>query len=100
MTTTSKIGVKHPVIHFEIVGRDPVTLGAFYRDVFGWAIREPMPGDPMQYVTIDTMPGEDGFISGGIGKARRATTDTSHGTSASTMSRMHSRKLKPRAARA
>ncbi len=69
MTTTSKIGLKHPVIHFEIMGRDPVGLGAFYHDVFGWATREPMAGDPMQYVTIDTVPGEDGYISGGIGKA-------------------------------
>jgi uncharacterized protein len=69
MTTASNIGLKHPVIHFEIVGRDPATLAKFYRDVFGWATKDPMPGDPMQYVTIDTVPGEDGFISGGIGKA-------------------------------
>jgi uncharacterized protein len=69
MTTTNKIGLKHPVIHFEIVGRDPATLSAFYCDVFGWATRDPMPNDPMQYVTFDTVPGEDGYISGGIGKA-------------------------------
>ena len=50
MTTTSKIGLKHPVIHFEILGRDPVGLSAFYRDIFGWATKEPMAGDPMLLV--------------------------------------------------
>ena len=25
-----------PVVHFEVIGRDPSMLRAFYRDVFGW----------------------------------------------------------------
>jgi uncharacterized protein len=69
MTTASNIGVKHPVIHFEIMGRDPAALSKFYHDVFGWGTMDPTPGDPTQYIVFDTVPGESGFISGGIGKA-------------------------------
>jgi predicted enzyme related to lactoylglutathione lyase len=70
MTSTTSIGVKHPVIHFEIMGRDPAALSKFYGDVFGWAIKPPMAGDPMEYNTVDTVPEDDNVISGGIGKAR------------------------------
>jgi uncharacterized protein len=28
----------HPVVHFEIMGKDPRTLSAFYRDAFDWDI--------------------------------------------------------------
>ncbi|HTV93491.1 MAG TPA: VOC family protein [Verrucomicrobiae bacterium] len=54
MTSTTSIGVKHPVIHFEIMGRDPAALSKFYADVFGWSIAPPMSGDPTQYNIIDT----------------------------------------------
>ncbi len=69
MASTSSIGVKHPVIHFEIMGRDPAALSKFYADVFGWSLRPPMAGDPMEYVAIDTVPEDNNVISGGIGKA-------------------------------
>jgi uncharacterized protein len=69
MTSSTSIGVKHPVIHFEIVGRDPAALSKFYADVFGWSLRPPMAGDPMEYVAIDTVPEDNNVISGGIGKA-------------------------------
>jgi predicted enzyme related to lactoylglutathione lyase len=29
---------KHPVIHFEIVGKDPEALGKFFEDAFGWTL--------------------------------------------------------------
>jgi len=69
MTPSTAIGLKHPVIHFEIMGRDPAALSAFYRDVFGWSIAPPMPDDPTQYNIIDAVPEDDAVITGGIGKA-------------------------------
>jgi len=69
MTASTQIGLKHPVIHFEIMGRDPAALSRFYGDVFSWSIAPPAPDDPMQYNIIDTVPDDDNVISGGIGKA-------------------------------
>ncbi len=67
MTSSTSIGVKHPVIHFEIMGRDPAALSKFYADVFGWSLQPPMAGDPMEYVTIDTVPEDNNVISGTVG---------------------------------
>lgn len=69
MTSTTSIGVKHPVIHFEIMGRDPAALSKFYGEVFGWSIAPPAPGDPTLYNLVDTVPDDNNVISGGIGKA-------------------------------
>lgn len=69
MSTTQHIGVKHPVIHFEIMSAKPDALRTFYRDVFDWAIAAPAAEDPMQYGTIDPDPDDNSVISGGIGKA-------------------------------
>lgn len=53
----------NPVVHFEIIGKDPEPLRAFYRDIFDWEIAAPTEGitNP-DYTLIKT----DG-ISGGIG---------------------------------
>jgi hypothetical protein len=69
MSESIGIGVKHPVIHFEIIGRDPSRLGSFYADMFGWQIAKPQEGDPMEYHLIDTVPEDEHVIAGGIGKA-------------------------------
>ena len=51
----------HPVVHFEVIGRDGAKLQAFYRDAFDWAIDA---SNPMNYGLVDT--GGDGGIAGGI----------------------------------
>ena len=34
--------MKHPVMHFEIMGHDAPKLRSFYADVFGWNVAEPV----------------------------------------------------------
>jgi uncharacterized protein len=60
---------KHPVIHFEIMGKNTGALRKFYGDIFGWAITDPNSQDPTEYGVITTVPDSDEYISGGIGKA-------------------------------
>lgn len=49
-----------PVVHFEVIGRDPAALRAFYAQLFGWA-----------FATADAVteavsePGLYGFVEGG-----------------------------------
>lgn len=60
-----------PVVHFEIIGRDPAGLQGYYRELFGW---DPQPGDattetvstPGQYGFVDPATSGSG-INGGIG---------------------------------
>lgn len=60
-----------PVVHFEIIGRDPAGLQAYYRDLFAW---DPQPGDATtevvsaagQYGFVDPATSGSG-IYGGIG---------------------------------
>ena len=61
--------MKHPVMHFEIMGHDAPALRTFYADVFGWSVGSPMPESDVQYSLIDPVPGFQRGISGGIGKA-------------------------------
>lgn len=61
--------MKHPVIHFEIIGRDAPKLRSFYADVFGWNVAAPIPDCEMQYSLVDPVPGFARGIMGGIGKA-------------------------------
>lgn len=57
----------NPVVHFEILGHDAGALRAFYREVFGWHIGDPMPGaGTADYTLVD--PGGEGGIGGGIGE--------------------------------
>jgi len=49
----------HPVVHFEILGKDQKLLESFYKDVFGWQITPAMDGYSLVF------PGTG--INGGIG---------------------------------
>ena len=57
-----------PVVHFEVIGKDPDALQSFYSDLFGWQIDA---NNPMGYgiVQRDGNVTDDGVgIGGGIGK--------------------------------
>lgn len=58
--------MKHPIAHFEIVGKDHDALVTFYREVFEWDLQQ-MPGGPY-WTTADHQPGDPG-IGGGIGSS-------------------------------
>ena len=49
-----------PVVHFEILGKDPKKLQGFYGDLFGWHIDA---NNPMNYGIVDTH-GEGGSAGG------------------------------------
>ena len=53
-----------PVVHFEILGKDPKKLQGFYGDLFGWHIDA---SNPMNYGIVETHG--EGVIGGGIGPA-------------------------------
>ena len=64
-----------PVVHFEIIGRDPATLRSYYSDLFGWefhtgdAFTEAV-SQPGNYGFVDasaTGGGIDGGVGGGEG---------------------------------
>ena len=50
----------HPIVHFEISGKDKQVLEAFYKDVFAWQITPVMD----EYSLVAK---EEGGIGGGIG---------------------------------
>jgi uncharacterized protein len=54
----------HPVLHFEVSGKNLDSLQAFYGELFGWKTQK-IPGD-MPYAMIEK---EDGGIGGGIGQS-------------------------------
>ena len=54
----------HPVVHFEVIGRDGEKLQRFYGEVFDWKIDA---SNPMNYGIVDN--GGEG-INGGIGAAQ------------------------------
>lgn len=62
-----------PVVHFEIIGKDPANLRSFFNGLFGWecdtsaAVAEAV-SDPTNYGFIDLLAASDGSgIRGGIG---------------------------------
>lgn len=68
-----------PVVHFEIIGRDPGRLHSYYRELFGWDFQ---PGDAVaeavsergSYGFVDkgtTGDGINGGVGGGEGYERR-----------------------------
>jgi uncharacterized protein len=57
---------QHPVVHFEVLGRDPGALRTFYSEAFGWSVG-PADGGPMEYAMVQGKAA--GGIDGGIGKA-------------------------------
>src|SRR6202040_3109606 len=54
----------HPVVHFEVSGKDLDKLNSFYAELFGWKTQK-VPGE-MPYAMVEK---EDGGIGGGIGEA-------------------------------
>jgi predicted enzyme related to lactoylglutathione lyase len=55
--------MSHPVVHFEVAGRDLEKLQGFYGDLFGWKTQS-VPG--MSYAMVEK---EGEGIGGGIGQA-------------------------------
>ena len=58
--------VRNPVVHFEVLGRDPRALRKFYSEAFGWELG-PADEGPQQYSMVHQKG--SGGIDGGIGKA-------------------------------
>ncbi len=56
----------HPVVHFEVIGKDAAALQAFYSELFGWQIDA---NNPMNYGMVpregNTLPDGTG-IGGGV----------------------------------
>ena len=58
-----------PVVHFEIVSKQPDRLRAFYRDAFQWKMDAPSAGTGGMEYTIVRTAESDRAIGGGIGKS-------------------------------
>jgi predicted enzyme related to lactoylglutathione lyase len=62
-----------PVVHFEIIGKDPAKLRGYFGELFGWEFDLPSPvsaavSDPAEYGFINRMALPDGTgIPGGVG---------------------------------
>jgi predicted enzyme related to lactoylglutathione lyase len=62
-----------PVVHFEIIGKDPTRLRSYYGELFGWEFTTPSPvakevSETDSYGFLDLLTSEDGTgIRGGIG---------------------------------
>jgi hypothetical protein len=62
-----------PVVHFEIIGKDPAKLRDYFGELFGWEFDLPSPvseavSDPASYGFVDRMTTRDGTgIPGGVG---------------------------------
>ena len=58
-----------PVVHFEIMGRDPEKLRSYYGELFGWRFDT---GNPMDYGLVnreENLTADGMGIGGGIGGA-------------------------------
>lgn len=55
-----------PVVHWELVSKDPAKLSTFYEEIFNWNVQH-MP--EMNYRLVET--GGEGGIDGGIFKPER-----------------------------
>lgn len=62
-----------PVVHFEIVGRDPTRLRDYFCQLFGWSFAVPSPvaekvSAPNEYGFLELITADDGTgIRGGVG---------------------------------
>jgi predicted enzyme related to lactoylglutathione lyase len=65
--------VPQPVVHFEVIGKDPERLRKYFGELFGWVFDTPSPvahevSEPQTYGFLDLVASEDGTgIRGGIG---------------------------------
>jgi predicted enzyme related to lactoylglutathione lyase len=65
--------MRNPVVHFEVLGRDPSALRKFYSEAFGWEMGPPDDG-PLQCSMVH-LKGGSGGIDGGIGKSPQGPPD-------------------------
>ena len=56
----------NPVVHWELMSKDPARVSAFYEKIFGWKIQH---RPELNYRIVET--GGDGGINGGILKPER-----------------------------
>jgi uncharacterized protein len=55
-----------PVVHFEVIGKDPDKLRSYYSELFGWEFGQPM--GPTDYTIVDRNMNTHGIgIGGGVG---------------------------------
>jgi predicted enzyme related to lactoylglutathione lyase len=65
--------MSQPVVHFEVVGKDPTRLRQYFGELFGWEFSVPSPvarevSEPDSYGFLDLITTEDGTgIRGGVG---------------------------------
>jgi uncharacterized protein len=62
----------HPVVHFEIIGRNPERLRAYFGELFGWQFDTSSPvaeavSEPASYGFVSPGPSGGTGIPGGIG---------------------------------
>ena len=62
-----------PVVHFEVIGKDPQQLRSYYGELFGWEFDTSSPvseavSEPMNYGFVEPDTTDDGIgIPGGVG---------------------------------
>jgi uncharacterized protein len=67
------IGVAEPVVHFEIIGKNPAGLRNYFGELFGWQFDTSAPvaaavSEPANYGFVDRITTSDGTgIPGGVG---------------------------------
>ena len=65
--------MSQPVVHFEVIGKDPARLRKYFGELFGWEFDVPSPvarevSEPDSYGFLDLVTSEDGTgIRGGVG---------------------------------
>jgi predicted enzyme related to lactoylglutathione lyase len=58
--------VADPVVHFEVLGKDPAKLRGYYGTLFGWEFSNPI--GPTDYALVERFGNADGIgIGGGVG---------------------------------
>ncbi len=71
-----------PVVHFEVIGKDPEKLRSYYGDLFGWEFDTPSPVAPEvseagSYGFVNHDAAKDGTgIPGGVGGGTNFTSHT------------------------
>jgi predicted enzyme related to lactoylglutathione lyase len=65
-STTKEIAMGNPVVHFELLSKQPAKVADFYQKVFGWKIQHDAE---MDYRVVET--GGEGGINGGIFDPKR-----------------------------
>jgi uncharacterized protein len=66
-----------PVVHFEVIGKDPTRLRKYFGELFGWEFDVPLPvsqevSESANYGFLDLVTSEDatgirGGVGGGVG---------------------------------